>query len=102
MMSEAYSQQLITDFKRDGFVAMKGFLNTEEIQNVHQNLAHFKQDILPTLPREHLFYEDLNDADSLKQIQKVQMYDDYFGQLFDGIGTRLQLLPVRKSFSPCQ
>ena len=37
---------------------------------------------MPALPRAHVFYEEINQQDSLKQIQLMHTYDVYFGELF--------------------
>lgn len=78
------NKQWQEEFERDGYVAIRGFLNEQDMSELDANLARFKRDVLPTLPAEQLFYEDKNDKDSLKQIQQLQTHDDYFGQLFHG------------------
>ncbi len=90
--------QLVRDFQRDGYVVIKGFLQTAEVRDVLHNLARFKREVLPDLPREHVFYEQLADANSLKQIQQMQTHDDYFKTLFSGkfkqLAERLMVGPV--------
>lgn len=84
MMTDSQKLQWQEEFNRDGYVAIRGFMNGQEVSELHDNLARFKQDVLSTLPAEHLFYEDIDDKATMKQIQKMQTHDDYFGQLFHG------------------
>jgi phytanoyl-CoA hydroxylase len=84
MITDTQKQQWQTDFERDGYVAIRGFLNEQDMSELYDNLLRFRQDVLPTLPVEHVFYEDKDNKNSLKQIQQMQKHDDYFGQLFQG------------------
>ncbi len=83
-MSDAQKTQWQEDFERDVYIAIREFLNDSDMAELYDNLARFRQDILPTLPVEHVFYEDKDNKDSLKQIQQMQTHDGYFGQLFHG------------------
>lgn len=84
MITDIQKQQWQTEIKRDGYVAIRGFMNEQDMSELYDNLKRFRQDVLPTLPVEHVFYEDKDNKDTLKQIQKMQTHDDYFGQLFHG------------------
>lgn len=84
MIADTQKQQWQEDFERDGYIAIRGFLNETDMDELYDNLARFRRDVLPTLPIEHVFYENKDKKDSLKQIQQLQTHDDYFGQLFHG------------------
>jgi phytanoyl-CoA hydroxylase len=71
---------LLTEFNRDGYVALPAFLNPDEIRDVGQNVDRFIRDRVPALPREHVFYESLGDNSTLKQVQRMFDHDPYFGQ----------------------
>lgn len=71
-------------FKQDGFIAIRGFLDAQEVAEVHENLKRFIAEVLPTLPKEQVYYEDLQRPDTLKQIQQMYTYDAYFADLFYG------------------
>ena len=71
-------------FEQEGYVALPGFLTGQEVVEVHANLVRFIAEVLPGLPREQVFYEDLSRPDTLKQIQQMHTHDPFFGQLFEG------------------
>ena len=76
-------------FEQDGFVAVPGFCDAEELQSLEAALARFIAERVPTLPAEHVFYEDKSDAGTLKQIQRMHEHDDFFGEFFEGKPKRL-------------
>lgn len=69
-------------FYRDGYVALAQFLNHSELMELRDNVDRFIAKVLPSLPVEHVFYEDRDDASTLKQIQQMWQYDAWFHQLF--------------------
>ncbi|UCH25983.1 MAG: phytanoyl-CoA dioxygenase family protein [Trueperaceae bacterium] len=77
-------EQLREDFNRDGYVALRGFLSDAEVAEVHQNLERLIAEVLPTLPRAQVFFEDKDDPGTLKQIQRLFEHDAYFAKLFFG------------------
>lgn len=78
----ASSQQLKEDFDRDGFIAIRPFLNQLEIERVRNRMDDYVRNIAPLLPREHVFYEEKGRPETLKQLQYVSNYDPFFGRLF--------------------
>ena len=71
---------LRTQFDRDGFVALRGFLSADELTQMTGEVDRFVRDVAPTLPREHVFFESIGDSDTLKQLQNLHEYDAYFGE----------------------
>lgn len=65
-------------FEEDGFVAVTGFCDAEELQEIEEALALFIGDLMPTLPSEEVFYEDKEDPSTLKQIQRMHEHDEFF------------------------
>ncbi len=77
-------------FDRDGFVAIPGFLDVDELAELHRELDRFMRDVLPMLPREQVYYEDRDDLTTLKQVQHLAEHDAYFQQLaYEGAPRRL-------------
>ncbi|WP_336514208.1 phytanoyl-CoA dioxygenase family protein [Pollutibacter soli] len=74
MFSDLQKQQLVKQFREDGFVVMKGFLNDAELSEVREHLDKLISEKVPSMPPEKAFYEDHKDKTSLKQIQAL--YDD--------------------------
>ena len=73
-----------TNFERDGFVAVSAFYASAELKKIEQKLIGFMSNKLSSLPPEHVFFEDINDPLSLKQIQRLHEHEPFFGQLMDG------------------
>lgn len=83
-------EELRTTFKQDGFVAIPGFLNEAEVSELERELTRFIQRKVPNLSNEITFYDDRDDPASLKQIQKLFEYDEYFHRMmFDSRCERL-------------
>ena len=68
-------------FDEDGFIFVEGFKNAVDIDDINSNLRRVIETVVPDLPPQQVFYEDKSDANSLKQIQKLNDHDPYFGNL---------------------
>ena len=71
-------RELRESFLKDGYVMLKGFLSADEVKEVYVNLERFVRDVIPTLDREQVYYEDVNDPSTIKQVPKLAEHDDYF------------------------
>ena len=71
-------------FQQQGFVHLDGLLPDQELRELQQHLELFIREKVPGLPREKVFYDQLGDARSLKQIQTLFEFDDYFHGLMFG------------------
>ena len=76
-------------FERDGFVAVEGFFSDSELIEIEAALDRFIREVNPTLPGSDVFYEDKSNLSSLKQIQRMHEYDEFFDQLINGKPRRL-------------
>ena len=76
-------------FEREGFVAVEGFFSDSELIEIEAALDRFIRKVNPTLPASDVFYEDKSNLSSLKQIQRMHEYDDFFDQLINGKPRRL-------------
>ncbi|GAB3904009.1 phytanoyl-CoA dioxygenase family protein [Mucilaginibacter boryungensis] len=71
-------------FEKDGFVFIPGFLSIEETETIRQNFNRVITDVLPNMPATKVFYEDKNDASTLKQVMDIHAHDNFFNTvLFD-------------------
>lgn len=68
-------------FDEQGYVAVKGFLDEQQIRCLQRETERFIKQVVPNIPAEQVYYEDKSDPSTLKQVQKVYEYDDYFAQL---------------------
>lgn len=69
-------------FETDGVIALPQFIAGEELVELIVNVDRFIKDVVPTLPTEHVFYEDKNNPETLKQIQQMGDHDPWFRKLF--------------------
>ena len=75
-------QPLIDTFNADGFVSLPQFVTGDDLAELLHRLDRFISDVVPTLPSEHVFYENKDDRSTLKQIQQMGSYDPWFHELF--------------------
>ena len=71
-------------FNEDGFVFIPGFLNNDEVGQIKRKFETFINEKVPQMPDSFVFYEDKNDPATLKQLQDIQHYDDYFAAILTG------------------
>ncbi|MCG8583260.1 MAG: phytanoyl-CoA dioxygenase family protein [Pirellulales bacterium] len=74
---------LLTHFEVDGFVAIPQFMSGDDFAELLTNVDRFICGVAPTMPSEHVFYEDKSDASTLKQLQHMGDYDPWFQELFE-------------------
>lgn len=80
-MSASVYKSLKKSFDRDGYIALPGFLSSEEIQILNSRVNLFISEKISAMSPVHYFYEDKNDVSTLKQMQDLEKYDDYFKSL---------------------
>ena len=79
----------MTEYERDGYVFLQGALTSERVGELNANIARYIQDIVPALPKEHVFYEDKDRPETLKQLQQMQEHDAYFGEFSKATHTEI-------------
>lgn len=79
-----HPQPTLDAFNRDGYVALSGFLNPDQLTETREFVARFIKESVPDLPREQVFYETLGQKDTLKQITNLYSHDAYFQRLMFG------------------
>ncbi|WP_114748435.1 phytanoyl-CoA dioxygenase family protein [Pleomorphovibrio marinus] len=73
-----YTEGLKSDFDRDGFIFLPGFLDPSEIDKLREKVNQFIADKSTTLPTEHIKFESKEDPSTLKMIQDMHLYDSFF------------------------
>ncbi|MGR3290280.1 MAG: phytanoyl-CoA dioxygenase family protein, partial [Paracoccaceae bacterium] len=74
-------QNLLKEFNRDGYVCVRRLYDAGRMQELNSEVGRFIRDIVPSMPQEQVYYEDKSDKSTLKQLQKIFEYDDYFRDL---------------------
>ena len=72
---------VVEEFAANGFVFCPSFQTDTQIGEILVNLDRVICDVIPTMPLDHVFYEDKHDLTTLKQIQQLQKHDKFFGEL---------------------
>lgn len=75
------TENLKQKFDSDGLAFIPSFRSKLEIADIQNNLERIIGDVVPTMPVEHVFYEDKQDLATLKQLQNLHLHDEYFSQL---------------------
>jgi phytanoyl-CoA hydroxylase len=82
--------QLRHAFDRDGYISIADFLSEVEVAEVNRQMRSFLTNDLSTMPSELVYFEEKNERSSLKQIQRLADYSQYFRNLaFDSRFERL-------------
>ncbi len=77
------AKKIKADFDRDGYVALKGFLDPDQLQNLLQNLDRYIEEVAPTLPGADVFYEDKEYKGTLKQLIRMSQHDEFFREMME-------------------
>ena len=80
-MNNIFTPQLKAEFDQTGFVCLPKFVSEADFLELDERTTDFISNQVPYLPRESVFYDDLENISSLKQIQKLYEFDDYFCQM---------------------
>lgn len=68
-------------YERDGYVVVREFLDPSEIALVNEALKRVINEKINTMASGHVVYEDKSDKDTLKLLQDLHQYDDFFSKL---------------------
>ncbi len=69
------------EFDRNGYVAVLPLFDADKMAEINRELDRYIEECVPGMPSAEVYYEDKNDLSTLKQMQNMHLYDDYFGQL---------------------
>jgi len=75
------SEEIRRTFRRDGFVAIRSFLNPLELERVRTRMDAYVRDVVPFVPQGHAMFEDKAHPETLKQLQDISNHDPFFGRL---------------------
>lgn len=74
-------ERLKADFSQNGFLYIPGFLSPDEVDDLESNVNRYIKDVAPRLPKTVAMYVDPANPASLKQIESLEEYDQYFEDL---------------------
>ncbi len=74
-------ENLRSTFESDGYIVIKSFLDAAEIDELRQETLRFINEEVPNLPDDVVYCETKDDFSTLKQIQSLNEFDNYFESL---------------------
>lgn len=74
---------LSADFDRDGYIALQPLFDADKMAEINANLDRYIADVMPTMPSEEVYFEEKSERGTLKQMQKMMVYDAYFRDLME-------------------
>ena len=75
------SEQLKSDFVRDGFVVLRGFYSSAEVEALNGYIDQYISEAIPQLPSSAAFYEVEGQSETIMRLQNLEEHDSYFAQL---------------------
>merc|ERR550534_3270875 len=66
-----------------GYVRLEAFLNSEEIDDILYHLQKYREEVVPTLKSQFVFYEDKSNTDTILRLERMLWHDPYFQSLAD-------------------
>lgn len=83
MTTHQNPSQSLNRFERDGYLCVDQLYSPDEMRALNSEIGRFIQDAVPMMPSTQVYYEDKNDLSSLKQLQRMFEYDEYFRKLME-------------------
>ncbi|MCK0135457.1 phytanoyl-CoA dioxygenase family protein [Arenibacter sp. S6351L] len=87
---KVFCNKLRQDFLRDGYILFPKFLQQDEIDMVNKKIQEFITTKVQDMPSKEVYYEDIANKDTLKQLQQLFAYDPFFFDMM--FGSRFQKL----------
>ena len=71
------------EFDRDGYLKFEPLFNAEKIKEINFELDQFIRNAVPKMSTTEVYYEDIQDRTSIKQMMNMHDYDDFFFDLLN-------------------
>ncbi len=79
-----YNLETIQKFKEDGYFVKNEMFDSEELKEIKDQLELYIDEVVPKMPENQVYYDQKNQKESLKQIQKMFEYNTFFNDLIHG------------------
>lgn len=83
MSAQPDSNKLRADFRRDGYVVLRGFLSPLEMTELWREIRRYVNEVVPKLPSDQNFYETRGQPETLKYCKDMARHDAYFRKVFE-------------------
>ena len=87
-------EQLQQSFQQNGYVSIAGFFDPDAVADLNAHKDRFIRDVVPGMPEAEVYYDDKDDASTLKQLQQMWKHDAYFGELMATTSTLGRLAEI--------
>lgn len=81
--SDPLPSNLLNGFQRDGYVCVDPLVDQKTIDRLSSEIERFVREVVPEMPSSRVYYEDKSDPSTLKQLQKMFEYDEFFRTLIE-------------------
>jgi phytanoyl-CoA hydroxylase len=71
-----------SELNANGYIVLPGYVSGRQLNELRSKIDQFIRDVVPAMPSEYVFFEDKQRPETLKQLQSLHQYDEYFAQLF--------------------
>ena len=75
------AQEIREAFDRDGYFVLRGFLSSEEAEEINLQTDRYIAEVLPRLPDKAAFYEVKDDPEAIMRLESMSKHDAYFKDL---------------------
>ena len=76
--------ETIQKFKEDGYFVKNEMFDSEELKEIKDQLELYIDEVVPKMPENQIYYDQKNQKESLKQIQKMFEHNTFFNDLIHG------------------
>lgn len=84
MLKPPPDDEVRRQFDEAGYVSLPNFFARAEVDDLLANVQLVIRDVVPAMPNEHVFHEVLGEAETLKQLQHLEVHDPWFRELIAG------------------
>ena len=70
-------------FNDDGYLSLHPLYDADQLTELNDQVERFICDVVPNMPQEQVYFEDKADKSTLKQLQKIFEFDEYFRDLME-------------------
>lgn len=81
MLSQGFCESMKSEFDRQGYVVIRQFLDADRIEDLRNQIVRYLDNVVPRIPQRDVYREIAGDDRSIKQLIRMNQYDDYFAEL---------------------
>jgi phytanoyl-CoA hydroxylase len=71
------------EFDQNGYLHVEQFVSTDEVKDIKTNVERYISDVVPSLPGSDVYFENKDRPETLKQLERMHLHDNYFQDLLN-------------------